>query len=59
MQEDLREIDEARFPAQQQFIDLHQEGLLVPANGPAKEIADLLDRDGLPSYSELRYQPPG
>lgn len=59
MQEDLRAMDETRFPAQQQFVDLHQGGLLVPANGPAKEIADLLDRDGLPPYSELRYQPPG
>ena len=59
MQKELRAMDEARFPAQQQFVDLDREGFLVPANGPAEEIADLLDRDGLPPYSELRYHPPG
>ena len=57
MQEDIRAMDEARFPAQQQFVDLNREGLLVPTSGPAKEIANLLDRDGLPPYSELRYSP--
>ena len=58
MQEDLRAMDEVRFPAQQQFLDLNREGLLHHPSGPAREIADLLECDGLPLYSEVRYQPP-
>jgi hypothetical protein len=34
------------------FARLHAEGGLVPPGRPAAEIADLLDRDDLPAWSE-------
>ena len=58
MQEDLRAMEETRFPDKQRFVDLNREGILVPAHGPAIEMSDLLEHDGLPPYSELRYHPP-
>ena len=58
MQEDLRAMEKTRFPDKQRFVDLNREGILVPAHGPAIEMSDLLEHDGLPPYSELRYHPP-
>ena len=58
MQETLRATSEALFPMRQHFVDLAQRGELVSPEGPAAEIADLLERDDLPLHSTTRYQPP-
>lgn len=57
MQEELRALDDEDFPLRGYFADLKASGALVAPEGPAGEIADLLERDGLPPYSEMRYAP--
>jgi NAD(P)-dependent dehydrogenase (short-subunit alcohol dehydrogenase family) len=42
------------FPQVRRFLDLHATGRLHPPSMPAAEIADLLESDGLPPFSERR-----
>ena len=58
MQEEIRDADTDDFPRRQRFVELHERDQLVPPQGPAAEIADLLEADDLPAWSERRFQPP-
>ncbi len=44
----------AAFPQVRRFLDLHARGELHPPSRPAAEIADLLEADDLPPFSERR-----
>jgi benzil reductase ((S)-benzoin forming) len=55
MQIQARSADPASFPRVQKFIDLHKNGDLVAADRPAREIAELLDRDDLAAFSIKRF----
>jgi benzil reductase ((S)-benzoin forming) len=55
MQHVARSARPEDFPGVQRFIDVHARGKLIPPEHPAHEIAQLLERDDLPLYSELRY----
>lgn len=57
MQQALRATDPADFPLRQRFVDLHEAGDLVPPEGPAREIAELVERDDGPVHDTLRYRP--
>lgn len=57
MQEELRATPESAFPRRARFVALHEEGALVAPEGPAAEIADVLEADDLPRHSTRRYQP--
>lgn len=57
MQEAIRATRVEDFPRRQRFIDMHEEGALVDASGPAREIADLLAAEDLPALSTLRFEP--
>ena len=57
MQEELRGTPAELFPLHQRFVDLEQSGALVTPEGPAAEIADLLERDDLPRHMVARYEP--
>ncbi len=54
MQEAVRALPRADFPALDRFVALHQGGRLVDPARPAREIADLLERDGGPRHEERR-----
>jgi len=54
MQASVRSLGREAFPKVERFLDLHARGLLHPPGQPAGEIARLLERDDLPSFSELR-----
>jgi NAD(P)-dependent dehydrogenase (short-subunit alcohol dehydrogenase family) len=54
MQEAVRGSLAERFPQVGRFLDLHAKGQLHPPSRPAGEIADLLEADGLPVFSERR-----
>jgi benzil reductase ((S)-benzoin forming) len=47
------------FPWVGLFLDFKARRLIVPPDRPAAEIADFLERDGLPRFSERRLQLPG
>lgn len=57
MQEEVRASDPAAFPRRARFEALHAEGELIAPEGPAAEIATLLEADDLPPHSTLRHQP--
>lgn len=57
MQEELRALDEERFPMRQRFVELYEQEQLVDPEGPAREIAELCGRDDLARHSSLRYTP--
>lgn len=57
MQEAIRATSPEQFPRRQKFALLHESGALVTPDGPAAEIAELLGSDGLPPFSERRYEP--
>ncbi len=57
IQEELRALSVECFPRRELFVDLEREGRLVDAAGPAREIARLLEDDGLPLHSTLRFLP--
>lgn len=57
MQEELRSYDLGTFPGRARFVGLHERGELVAPEGPAAEIAALLERDDLPRHCALRYEP--
>ncbi|MBI4081910.1 MAG: SDR family NAD(P)-dependent oxidoreductase [Candidatus Lambdaproteobacteria bacterium] len=57
MQQVARSARPADFPGVQRFIDVHARGELIPPERPTLEMAELLERDDLPLYSELRYTP--
>ncbi|MDP6538142.1 MAG: SDR family NAD(P)-dependent oxidoreductase [Planctomycetota bacterium] len=57
MQDELRALGAGSFPRREEFVAMKREGLLVQAAGPAREIADLLEREGLPPHSTLRFEP--
>ena len=59
MQDEIRSTDPESFPRRQRFVELHQSGALVDPAGPAGEVAELLDQDGLPPFSERRFDPGG
>jgi benzil reductase ((S)-benzoin forming) len=40
------------------FVGFHESGQLVPADAPAREIADFLDGDGGPAFVERRFGTP-
>lgn len=54
MQEAVRGALAEHFPQVGRFLDLHARGALHPPARPAEEIADLLESDGLPPFSERR-----
>ena len=54
MQQAVRGSLAEAFPHVKRFLDLHRSGQLHPPSRPASEIADLLESDGLPAYSERR-----
>jgi NAD(P)-dependent dehydrogenase (short-subunit alcohol dehydrogenase family) len=54
MQQAVRGSLSASFPQVKRFLDLHGSGQLHPPSRPAAEIADLLESDGLPVFSERR-----
>jgi len=54
MQQAVRGSLAEAFPQVKRFLDLHRSGQLHPPSRPASEIADLLESDGLPAYSEHR-----
>jgi len=54
MQEAVRGALAEAFPQVGRFLDLHASGKLHPPSRPAREIADLLESDGLPPFSERR-----
>lgn len=55
MQAAVRSVGREDFPQVQRFLDLHAQGKLVRPEGPAAEIARLLERDDLPVFSEARF----
>jgi benzil reductase ((S)-benzoin forming) len=59
MQAENRAASPEDFPDAAKFVALHAEGRLVAPERPAIEIAALLDRDDLPPFSELRFEPRG
>jgi len=59
MQEDLRSMETCDFPDRERFVGLEATGQLVEATGPANQIADLLEQEGLALHSEQRYSPSG
>ncbi len=56
MQEQLRASDAKSFPRRARFVALHEDGALLPAAVPAREIAALVFDDGLPAFSRRRCQ---
>jgi len=54
MQEAVRGTVAEAFPQVARFLDLHASGKLHHPSKPAMEIADLLESDGLPPFSERR-----
>lgn len=54
MQATVRGSPAEAFPQVERFLDLHASGRLHPPSLPAGEIADLLESDGLPPFSERR-----
>jgi benzil reductase ((S)-benzoin forming) len=54
MQEAVRGAVAGAFPQVGRFLDLHASGALHHPSKPAVEIADLLESDGLPPFSERR-----
>ena len=54
MQQAVRGVVAQAFPQVKRFLDLHAAGQLHPPLRPAAEIADLLESDGLPVFSERR-----
>lgn len=54
MQEAVRGALAEAFPQVRRFLDLHVRGELHHPTKPAREIADLLEADGLPPFSERR-----
>jgi len=54
MQEAVRGTLAGAFPQVARFLDLHASGKLHHPSKPAMEIADLLESDGLPPFSERR-----
>lgn len=60
MQAAIRSSDRADFPRKQKFVELWEgkgEASLLDPKRPAREIAELLESNDLPSYSELRFDP--
>ena len=55
MQARIRASKLESFPRRARFDDLHRDGDLVDASLPAREMADLAERDDLPSHSVLRF----
>jgi benzil reductase ((S)-benzoin forming) len=54
MQAEVRASPLDAFPELERFKELHARGRLVPPGRPAAEVADLLERDGLPRHQVLR-----
>jgi NAD(P)-dependent dehydrogenase (short-subunit alcohol dehydrogenase family) len=54
MQQAVRGSLAEAFPHVRRFLDLHARGELHPPSRPAAEIADLLESDGMPAFSERR-----
>lgn len=55
MQAEIREHTPETFPRVDYFAELHESGELKSADLPAAEIADLLENDDLPAYSDITY----
>jgi hypothetical protein len=55
MQEIARSKPAEEFPWVGMFTSMRDRGVLVKAEGPAAEIADFLDADELPAFSERRF----
>ena len=43
------------FPRRQRFVELHESGSLHTPDGPAADIAELIERDDLPPFSRRRF----
>jgi NAD(P)-dependent dehydrogenase (short-subunit alcohol dehydrogenase family) len=57
MQAENRAASPEDLPDAAMFVALHAQGRLVAPDRPAIEIAGLLDRDDLPPFSELCFEP--
>lgn len=55
MQEIARSRPAAEFPWVGMFTAMRDRGVLVPPEGPAAEIADFLESDNAPTFSERRF----
>jgi benzil reductase ((S)-benzoin forming) len=56
MQAQLRAADPERFPGRPRFLELHATDRLAPPTAPAREIADWIEADGHPPWSEGRLR---
>lgn len=56
MQEQIRAAELADFPRRERFEELHRDGMLVDPEGPAQQIAELLESGAGPRHQTLRYQ---
>ena len=57
MQATVRSAPVETLPIAGFFSQLKTDGLLVPPSGPANQIADYLEDDGHPRFSERRFEP--
>ena len=57
MHEEIRAVDEAGFPRRARFQELWTNDKPHPPEGPAQEIADLLEASDLPPFSARQYTP--
>jgi len=56
MQERVRASDPGEFPRLSRFVELKEDGALIPPEKPARRIAEILLDDSLPPFSEERFQ---
>ncbi|MDE3155781.1 MAG: SDR family NAD(P)-dependent oxidoreductase [Acidobacteriota bacterium] len=55
MQVTARSTPQAEFPSADLFVGFHQQGMLIPPEGPARAIADFLESNGQPHFAERRF----
>ena len=57
MQAEIRASSESDFPRRERFVRLHEEGQLVDAVQPARELVDWLETAPAGTFEERRFQP--
>jgi NAD(P)-dependent dehydrogenase (short-subunit alcohol dehydrogenase family) len=55
MQRDIRAASPSLFPRHQRFVEMHEQGRLVPPEAPAGDLAERLDAERWEPYVEARY----
>lgn len=55
MQEQIRGTDASRFPRRERFVEMKESGQLLDPRTPAAAVADLVESDDLPPFSERRF----